>query len=255
MTARAWIAKCATLFVMLAPLSASSQDPCSEIGSDCRVMTAAEKKGFEQRMAALRAVLPVPDTEVYAQSSLESYVETMTSPAIEMMKQTDVPMICRSWPAGCFPEEASYGFGYSRKEDLAKGEKKTKDLVELSQMMTTEFANQVQVAAWLRPHPYMVANIDGKCVDVEDPTASAIEETPTFLSYRTGDEEGGTILMVFGPRTCNEDEIMTVEKPARLLAPVVSVELDLTGPTPVITELARKIDRKAFEALLGPVVK
>ena len=243
------------LFVMIAPLSASSQDPCAEIGSDCRVMTAAEKTGFEQRMAALQAALPVPDTEVYARSSLESYVETMPSPAIEMMKQADVAMTCRSWPAGCFPEEASYGFSYSRKEDLAKGEKKTKDLVELSQMMTSEFANQVQIAAWLRPHPHMVANIDGKCVDVEDPTATAIEQTPTFLSYRTGDEEGATILMIFGPRTCNEDDILTIEKPARQFAPVVSVELDITGPTPVITELAKKIDRKAFEALLGPVVK
>lgn len=255
MMARAWITEGAMLLVMLMPLSAWSQNPCEEIGSDCRVMTAAERKGFEQRMAALQAALPVPDPNIYTRSSVESFVESMTTPAIEMMKQTESPMICRSWSAGCFPEDASHGFAYSRKQDVAKTKEESKDVVDLSQRMTREFENQVQVSAWLRPHPYLVANVDGKCVDVEDPTATAIEKTPTFLTYRTGDEQGATMVMVFGPRTCNEDDVLVVDKPAQSLAPVVSVEVDLTGPTTVILELAQKIDRQALVALLGPVVR
>jgi hypothetical protein len=255
MTARAWIVKCAVPFVMLAPLAALGQDPCEEIGSDCREMTAAERKGFEERMVALRAALPAPDPEGYTRSSVESFVESMTSPVGGTMNAAQAPLTCRSWAAGCFPEEANLGFTYSRREDLAKADEKTQDPVKLSQQMASEFENQVQVSAWLRPYPFLVANVDGKCVDVEDETATAIEKTASFLTYRTGDEESGEIHLVVGPRTCKEEDVEPLEQPAKVLAPVVAVEVLITGPTSTIIELAQKIDRKQFASLLGPVVK
>jgi hypothetical protein len=243
------------LFVMLAPHSALGQDPCEEVGSDCRVMTAAERRGFEGRMVALRDALPVPDPERYTRSSVESFVESMTAPVGGTMNPTEAPLTCRSWAAGCFPEEANFGFTYSRKEDLEKANEKTKDLVHLSQQMATEFENQVQVSAWLRPYPFLIANIDGKCVDVADETATAIEKTPSFLTYRTGDEKSGEIHLVFGPRTCKEEDVEQLQQPAKVLAPVVAVEVVITGPTSTIVELEQKISRKQFGSLLGPLVK
>jgi hypothetical protein len=60
--------------------------------------------------------------------------------------------------------------------------------------------------------------------------------------------------MVFGPRTCKEAEILQVEKIAPKLAPIISIELHISGPKAEVAEFKKKTNRKAFEALLGPVV-
>ena len=79
-----------------------------------------------------------------------------------------------------------------------------------------------------------------------------IEKSATFLSWDSN--EGTCLRMIFGPRTGNEDETLNVDKPARAFAPVVSIQLEITGPKAEVAAL-KKIDRRAFEAFLGPVVK
>jgi hypothetical protein len=63
------------------------------------------------------------------------------------------------------------------------------------------------------------------------------------------------LYMVFGLRTCKEAETLNVEKPAKAFAPVKSIELQISGPKAEVDALKKKIDRKAFETLLGEVVK
>ena len=61
--------------------------------------------------------------------------------------------------------------------------------------------------------------------------------------------------MIFGPRTCKEAETLNIERPAQAFAPVKSIELQITGPKAEVAALKKKIDRRAFEALRGAVVK
>ncbi len=61
--------------------------------------------------------------------------------------------------------------------------------------------------------------------------------------------------MVFGPRTAKEEETLNLERPASAFAPVKSIELEITGPKTEVAALKKKIDRRAFEALLGPIVR
>jgi hypothetical protein len=119
--------------------------------------------------------------------------------------------------------------------------------------MQAEAGGRVEVIARLPPHPFLVGEVNGKCVDVGDPEAVRVERSATFLSWESGD--GGRLTVVFGPRTCKEAETLRAERPAPRLAPVTSVELGIVGPKAEVAELKRKIDRRAFEAILGPVVR
>ncbi len=144
---------------------ALAQNPCEEIGSDCRVMTAAEVKALKERFLGVRAALPVPDPARYAH---DGAAEASTMPFVA---ETGIPGAVpsyRSWPAGCF---------------------------------TT--------LVWLRPHPHLVDNENGKCVDVTEP------------------------------------EAVNVERPAKAFAPVRSLELLISGPRAEVAAL-KKIDRRAF---------
>jgi hypothetical protein len=118
--------------------------------------------------------------------------------------------------------------------------------------MQAEIGNRIEVGARLLPHAYLVDNVNGKCVDVSDPEAFNIEKSAAFLSWESS--EGTHLTMVFGPRTCREAETLRVEKPAKVFAPVKSIHLEIVGPKAEVAAL-KKINRQAFEALLGPVVK
>jgi hypothetical protein len=49
-----------------------------------------------------KAALPAPDSTRYTTSTLGAFVETMTKPAAQAVGSTPGPLICFSWPAGCF---------------------------------------------------------------------------------------------------------------------------------------------------------
>jgi len=243
------------LFPVLAILSLQSpalaQNPCEEIGSDCRVMTAAEVKALKERFLAVRAALPVPDPARYAHNGA---AEASTMPFVAEAGITGAVPTCRSWPAGCFTTLDSLLFGYVSRAVREKAGKKPKDIFEASQNVTAEFENRVEVITWIRPHPHLVDNENGKCIDVSDPDAVNVEKSATFLSWETG-EGMISLYMVFGLRTCKEAETLNVEKPAKAFAPVKSIELQISGPKAEVDALKKKIDRKAFETLLGEVVK
>jgi hypothetical protein len=129
----------------------------------------------------------------------------------------------------------------------------TKDPLAWVEQMQAAVGNRIEVLAKLLPHPFLVDNVDGECVDVSDPEATGIEKTPAFLSWESS--EGTQLTVVFGPRTCNEAETERVEKPAKVLAPVKSITLEITGPNQAEIAALKKIDRKTSEALLGPFVK
>jgi hypothetical protein len=242
----------------------AQQNPCDEIGADCRLMTAAEVKALKDRVLALRAALPVPDP---ARWVLPAGVdEAYTMPYIAE-SNLGAAMTCNSWPAGCFTENNSVSFIYdavlkggepAKKPDGGEEskdlEKTLKDLAASVQGMQAEMANRIEIDAKLLPYAHLVDNVDGKCVDVTETEAVNIEKSAEFLTWESGD--GTRLTMVFGPRTCKEEETLRVEKPAKNLAPVKSIMLEITGPNKAeVTALKKKINRKAFEALLGAVLQ
>jgi len=225
------------LAMLFLPNPAVTQNPCEEVGSDCRVMTPAEVKALKERFLAVKAALPVPDPARYAHNGA---AEASTMPFVAEAGIRGAVPTCRSWPAGCFTTLNSLLFGYDSKADRGN--------------LMAGLENRVEVDAWLRPHPHLVDNENGKCVDVSDPDAVNVEKSATFLSYESG--EGAISLhMVFGPRTCKEAETLNIERPAQAFAPVKSIELQITGPKAEVAALKKKIDRRAFEALLAGVVK
>jgi hypothetical protein len=240
------------------------QDPCAEVGSDCRLMTAKEVGALKERFLALAAALPVPDPARWAPP--EGVDEAYTMPFVAELKYGGA-MICVSWAAGCFPEKNDVSFVYDavkesdRPVDKPKAspesknlEETVKDLAASVQAMQTAFSNRIEIGAKLLPHAYLVYEVDGKCLDVAEPDAVNIEKSATFLSWESGD--GTRLTMVFGPRTCKEAETLRVEEPAKALAPVRSIVLEVVGPDKAeVTALRQKIDRKAIEALLGGVAK
>jgi len=246
----------AGLFPLCAMLAlgslASAQNPCAEIGSDCRVMTASEVQAFKARVLSVRAALPVPDTARYVHNGA---IEASTMPFVAEANIPGAVPTCRAWPAGSFPEYPynTLLFGYDRntKDEKAAGDQK--DPLAATKAMMSVFENRVEVGVELRPHPFLVDVVDGKPVDVSDPEAVDVEKSATFLSW-TGND-GTNLYMIFGPRTGKEEETLIREKPASAFAPVVSIEIEITGPKDEVAALKKKIDRKSFEAMLGPVVK
>ena len=234
--------------ILLPPSLAIAQDPCGEQGPGCRVMTAAETKALKDRFLALKAALPVPDPARYAPdgagdaSEMPFVVETSVAPG---------PLTCLSWPAGCFTEQDSVLFGYVPKAAPGQSKPPT-DLLGAARALLGGLESRVEVLASLQPHAHLVSNENGKCVDVTEETAVNIEKTATFLSYDYGDEATNTT-MIFGPRTCNEDETLRVETTAKALARVVSIELVIGGPPEEVAALKKKVNRKAIEALVGPI--
>ena len=226
--------------------SATAQDPCSEIGSDCRQMTAAEAKALQQKLLAIKDLLPVPDADRYA---TDGATEASTMPFIAEAKIPNAILICRSWPAGCFVESPynSLDFGYVKKTADSRIAKKTEDLYEASKIIEEEFENRIQVSVWLFPHPYLE-------YEYTMDEAKNVEESATFLSWESG-EENVQLHMIFGVRTSQEEQTWMVESPAKNFAPVKSIELNISGPKAEVTTLQKRINRAALEAQLGAVLK
>ncbi len=112
--------------------------------------------------------------------------------------------------------------------------------------------NRLEIAAYLRPTPYALMEIGGKCADGPEEGAVDVEKTPTFLVYRIDMDTDARLTFVFGPRSCVTAELeMTEEPPSGRMAPVKSVEVTLSGPKGEVIALGKKLDRRAVAALLG----
>lgn len=223
------------------------QDPCAENGPDCRLLAGAEVAALKERLLALQAVMPVPDPARFVPPPDLSKAMTLDFVA-EL--EAGGPMISGSWPGGAFTERNSV---YGLYEGRAKPAD-TKDPLAAVQQAQAAFSNRVEVLAKLLPHAFLVNDDNGHCVDVTEADAADVEKTPTFLSYVHS--EGTCLRMIFGPRTCKEEETLRVGKPAANLAPVKSISVEITAPNRAeLLALKRKIDRKAFEVLLGPLLK
>lgn len=242
------------LFPVLGILSllspALAQNPCGEEGPGCRVMSAGEVKAMKERILAIKALLPVPDPARYVH---DGAAEGSTLPFVAQVSFPGA-VTCLSWPAGCFTTYNTLSFGYLSKADHAKAGTKPKDIFAAVQAVQSTLGNRVELTVWLRPHPHLVDNENGKCVDVSETEAVNIEKSATFLSWEDGDEVVN-LHLVFGPRTCKEEETLRVERPAKAYAPVRSLELAISGPKAEVAALKKKLDRRAFEALLGAVVR
>ncbi len=229
----------------------AQQDPCAENGPDCRLLTPAEINAIKARLLALKAAMPVPDTARWAPSSDAGLAFTLSFIA-EL--EAGGPMISGSWPGGAFTERNDVHLLY---DGLVKPEAKPadpNDPLAAIQRMQAAIGNRIEALATLLPHAYLVDRIDGQVVDINDTDATDVEKTATFLSWMSG--EGTNLIMIFGPRTDKEAETLRVDRPAASLAPVKCVTLKITGPNRAeVMALKKKIDRKAFEALLGPVMK
>ena len=106
-------------------VSASAQNPCAEIGSDCRVMTAAEVQAFKALVLAVKAALPVPDPARYRHNGA---AEGSTMPFVAEANIPEAAPICRAWPAGGFPESPYntllFGYDAKAKPEKAAGDQK-----------------------------------------------------------------------------------------------------------------------------------
>lgn len=230
---------------------ASAQNPCSEEGAGCRVMTAAETSALKARFLALKVALPVPDPARYVPDGAGDNSELPFVANVNIGGAA--PVICLSWPAGCFTTYDSASFTYLPKAAPGQGKPPT-GILGRAQALMGGLESRLEVVAWMRPHAHLVGNENGKCVDVTEQSAVNVEKTPTFLSYDHGEDASNTT-WIFGPRTCNEDETVRVETTAKAFAPVMSIELVISGPPEEVAALKKKINRKAIEALLGPVVR
>jgi len=229
----------------------AQQNPCSEQGPDCRVLTSAEVNALKARLLALQAAMPAPDPARWAPPPEVGEAFTMS-----FVAELNVggAMISGSWPAGAFTERNDVHLLYDGVTKPAAKPTDSQDPLAQIQQMQAEVGNRIEVLAHLLPYAFLVDNVDGTCVDVSDPEATNVEKTATFLSWESND---GTLLtVVFGPRTCKEAETERLMKPAPALAPVKCITLEISAPNNTeIAALKKKIDRKAFEALLGPVMK
>jgi hypothetical protein len=235
----------------LAGSALAQENPCAENGPDCRLLTLAEINAIKARLLALKAAMPVPDPARWSPSSDAGMAFTMSFIA---EFEAGGPMISGSWPGGAFTERNDVHLLY---DGLAKPEAKPadpNDPLAAIQRMQAVIGNRIEVLAKLLPHAYLVDRIDGQVVEINDSEPTDVEKTPTFLSWMSS--EGTVLKMIFGPRTSTEEETLRVDKPAASLAAVKCVTLEITGPSRAeVLALKKKIDRKAFEALLGPVMK
>jgi hypothetical protein len=209
-------------------------------------MTSVEAKNYKERLLAVKALLPVPDPARYEHDGM---AEGGTMPFIAEASIPNAVLICRSWPAGCFPENPynTLYFGYLKKETSGKTKEPQKDPIAATKAVQAIFENRIEVSVSLRPHAYLED-------EYSDPDAVNVEKSAAFLSWESG-EEIIELRMVFGPRTSKEEETLMAEKPASKFAPVKSIELLITGPKTEVSILKKKIDRQALQALLGEVVK
>lgn len=246
-----------TLFCVIAIVASASpalaqDDACTGVGADCRLLTKAEVSALKARFLAVQAILPVPDPARFAPPP--DLAKAATQPFVAEL-EAGGPMVSRSWPLGAFTEQNDVHHIYDgRAKPGPKATDSEDALAAVQQMMQDAFGNRIEVLAELLPHAYLVENVDGECVDISDPEATDIEKTSTFLTWMAND---GTVLtMVFGPRTCKEEETLRVDKPAKNLAPVKCITLEITGPDRAeVLALKKRVDRKAFETLLGAVMK
>jgi hypothetical protein len=234
------------LIILILPHDTMAQNPCEEIGADCRLMSAAEAKAFKERLLAVEALLPVPDADRYES---DGAAEASTMPFVAESGFPNAVLTCRSWPAGCFPEDpySTLNFRYLKKTKGEKSPEKPSDLLAASRAMQETFENRIEFNAWLRPYPYL-EDAEG------NPDADNVEKSPGFLSWETG-EDMIDLHMVFGARTTKEEETLIGDRPAQNFAPLKSIELLISGPKTEVARLKNKINRQAFQALLGVVVK
>jgi hypothetical protein len=216
-------------------------------------LTAAEVKAFKELVLKVETLLPVPDASRYIP---DGAIEASNMPFDAETKITGGVVTGGSWPAGCFPiyPYNSLHFGYDAKATQGKPAVKTEDPLAAVQAMMSVMENKIELSVWLNPHPYLVNVEDGQTVDVRDQDAYNVEKTADFLSWQTGDDNV-SLNMIFGPRTGKEAETLNTDRPSPKFAPLISIELSIGGPKAEVATLKKKIDRKAFAALLGPVVK
>jgi hypothetical protein len=233
--------------------SASAQNPCSERGPDCRVLTTTEVKAFKELVLAVSKLMPVPDPARYVPNGA---IEASTMPFVAETKISGVTHTGGSYLTGCFPvyPNNSLLFGYDAKTTQGKPVDKDKDPLAAVQAAMAIMDNKIELSVELRPHAYLVYIEDGKSIDIPDPDAYNIEKSVQFLTWQTGDENVN-LHIIFGPRTIDEVETINIDKPALQFAPLKSIELIISGPRDEVAILKKRIDRHAFAALLGPVVK
>lgn len=255
-----WMTALLSLLVILSLGSSAlaQQDPCFGHGPGCRVMTTDEVKALKERFLALKAALPVPDPGRWALAS--GVGEEFTMPFVAELNLGTI-LTCDSWPSGCFIEKNDISFPYDPRAERKKPETKPKDSKDPKdidkalkealawvEQMQADVGNRIEVGAKLLPHPYLADNV------MDNPNYVIIEKRATFLSWQSDD--GTNLTMVFGPYTSKEAETLKVNKPAKALAPVKAIELTISGPNKAeVAALKQKVNRQAFEALLGPVLK
>jgi len=244
-----WVVFSTTFIGTMFYNSASAQDPCSEMGASCRVLTASEVNAFKELVLSVKKLLPVPDPSRYEPGITD---EAYTMPFVAATKIPGGAFVGESFKEGCFPMYFEYNtlsFGYKARTTQKKPAGKADNLLAAGQAIVGALVSDIELGVSLLPHPYLIQ--EG---DESEPDAYNIEKSAEFLSWQTGDDQVH-LHMIFGPRTDKEEETLSLNRPNPKFAPLKSLELSIIGPKDDVAALKKKIDRSAFAALLGPVLK
>lgn len=222
-------------------------DVCGKFA--CRELTKEETAMLGRVMSKLMGLLPTPDGEVYEQRGLKA------SQGIGWTMINDEIWQAASFPAnvvdtqalgfgkGSFPRSFALTYSYALKDEGMRaklGIGSSEHTLDNGDM--EYFDVRIEVSAWAFAAP------------LESGMAPVAKGSDTFEKRLWGAEKGTSKLaVVVGPTAAKKG---TPEKvPAESLAPIKAVRVLFQGPSAEVRALARRLDRGALRAMIGPIDK
>jgi hypothetical protein len=217
-------------------------DACAKF--PCRELAQDETAKLGRVLSKLMSLLPTPDAERYEQRGLRasnSIGWTMVSD--ETWQATNFPanvvdnMALGFGKEGAFPRSFALTYSYSFKNEGDRGKLSAEHVLENEDI--EYFDIRIEVSAWPCPAPLEAGMVAGGGY---------------FIKALRGKEKGTSkIAVIVGGSAATKGT--PSGQPGDGLAPIKAVKITLQGPTDDIKALARKIDRAALKAMVGPVDK
>lgn len=238
--------------LLLAPAAASAADIAFPVDAcarfSCRELTRPEQAMLGRVMAKLMSLLPTPDPARYEQTGLKSAQGLGAVMVTDAMWQSSSfpanivdPMALGFGKAGAFPRSFALVYSYSLKDE---GERTRLGLGQRFHKgpdgELEAFDVRIEASAWAIPAP-------------TEPGSKA-RGGDLWEKAFWGEEKGTSKLtLIVGPKAAKKEPPQGA--PGERLAPIKAIRIDLQGPTSEVRALAKKVDRRALKAVLGPVEK